>query len=136
MEQTQTLPFERPRTGRVLTGASTALANRTGLGRGWIRAGFVVSSLFAGFGLVAYAVATVGIRSEGEPLTPFQQWIARFDQTESVGQKLGWWILTALMLAAVATISFLQGPFVVLSLLVLGAWLASRPTARVGLETA
>lgn len=136
MEQTQALPFERPRTGRVLTGASTALANRTGIGRSWIRAGFVVSSLLAGFGLVAYMLATVGIRSEGEPLTPFQQWIARFDQTESLGQKLGWWILTALMLAAVATISFLQGPFVVLSLLVLGAWLASRPTARVGLETA
>ncbi len=58
----------------------------------------------------------------------------RFDDTKSFSQKLGWWILTALMLATVAAISFLQGPFVVLSLLVLGAWLASRPT--VGLETA
>ncbi len=134
MEQTQTLPFERPRTGRVLTGASTAIANRTGIGRGWIRAGFVVTSLFAGLGLVAYAFATVTIRSEGEELTPFQQWIARFDQTENLSQKLGWWILTALMLATVAAISFLQGPFVVLSLLILGAWLASRPTT--GLETA
>jgi phage shock protein PspC (stress-responsive transcriptional regulator) len=134
MEQTHTLPFERPRTGRVLTGATTAIANRTGIGRGWIRAGFVVTSLFAGLGIVAYAFATVAIRSEGEALTPFQQWIVRFDRTERLSQKLGWWILTALMLAAVAAISFLQGPFVVLSLLVLGAWIASRPT--VGLETA
>ena len=134
MEQTHTLPFERPRTGRVLTGATTALANRTGIGPGWIRAGFVVTSLFAGFGLVAYAFATIAIRSEGEELTPFQKWIVRFDDTERLSQKFGWWILTALMLATVATISFLQGPFVVLSLLVLGAWLASRPTVR--LETA
>lgn len=134
MEQTHQLPFERPRTGRVLTGATTALANRTGIGRGWIRTGFVVTSLFAGLGLVAYAFATVAIRSEGEELTPFQQWIVRFDHTEGLGQKLGWWALTALMLATVATISFLQGPFVVLALLVLGAWLASRP--NVGMETA
>lgn len=134
MEQTQQLPFERPRTGRVLTGATTAIANRTGIGRGWIRTGFVLTSLFAGLGVVAYAFATVAIRSEGEQLTPFQQWIVRFDHTEQLSQKLGWWILTALMLATVAAISFLQGPFVVLSLLVLGAWLASRPT--VGLETA
>ena len=134
MEQTQHLPFERPRTGRVLTGATTALANRTGIGRGWVRAGFVVTSLFAGLGVVAYIFATVAIRSEGEELTPFQQWIVRFDQTEGLSQKLGWWALTALMLATVAAISFLQGPFVVLSLLVLGAWLASRPT--VGTETA
>lgn len=134
MEQTHTLPFERPRTGRVLTGATTALANRTGIGRGWIRAGFVVTSLFAGLGVVAYIFATVAIRSEGEELTPFQQWIVRFDHTERFSQRLGWWVLTALMLATVAAVSFLQGPFVVLSLLVLGAWLASRPT--VGLETA
>ena len=134
MEQTQTQPFERPRTGRVLTGATTALANRTGIGRGWIRAGFVVTSLLAGLGVVAYVFATIAIRSEGETLTPFQQWIVRFDHTERLSQKLGWWIMTTLMLATVAAISFLQGPFVVLSLLVLGAWLASRPT--VGLETA
>ncbi len=134
MEQTQNLPFERPRTGRVLTGATTAIANRTGIGRGWIRSGFIVTSLLAGFGLVAYAFATVAIRAEGEEHTPFQQWIVRFDQAERLSQKLGWWILTALMLAGIAAISFLQGPFVVLSLLALGAWLASRPT--VALETA
>jgi phage shock protein PspC (stress-responsive transcriptional regulator) len=134
MQQTQTLPFERPRTGRVLTGATTAIANRTGIGRHWIRAGFVVSSLLAGLGVVAYAFATIAIRSEGQALTPFQQWITRFDSSESTGQKLGWWILTTLMLAAIATVSFLQGPFVVLALLVLGGWLASRPTVR--LETA
>jgi phage shock protein PspC (stress-responsive transcriptional regulator) len=134
MEQTHSLPFERPRTGRVLTGATTALANRTGIGRGWIRAGFVLTSLLAGLGLVAYTFATVAIRSEGEELTPFQRWIVRFDQTERLSQKVGWWILTTLMLAAVAAISFLQGPFVVLALLALGAWLASRPT--VALETA
>lgn len=133
MEQTHQ-PLERPRTGRVFTGVTTAIAARTGMGRGWIRAGFVFTSLLAGLGVVAYVFATVSIRSEGEALTPFQRWIVRFDQTERVSQKIGWWILTTLMLAAIATVSFLQGPFVVLSVLVLGAWLASRPAS--GLETA
>jgi phage shock protein PspC (stress-responsive transcriptional regulator) len=134
MEQTHTLPLERPRTGRVLTGVTGALAQRTDIDQRWIRAAFVLTSFVAGLGIAAYALATVATRSEGEALTPFQQWIARFDETESLGQKLGWWILTALMLAAVATASFVQGPFVVLSILVLGGWLASRPT--VVLETA
>lgn len=129
MEQTQQLPFERPRTGRVFTGVTTAIANRTGLGRSWIRAGFVLTSLFAGLGVVAYVFATVSIRSEGEALTPFQRWIVRFDQTDRLTQKIGWWALTTLMLAAIAAVSFLQGPFVVLSLVVLGAWLASRPSS-------
>jgi phage shock protein PspC (stress-responsive transcriptional regulator) len=132
MEQTHTSPLERPRTGRVLTGVTGALEKRTGIDRRWIRAGFVVSSLIAGLGVVAYAFATVAIRSEGEEHTPFQQWIVRFDRAESFGQRLGWWALTTLMLAAVAAVSFLQGPFVVLTMLVLGTWLASRPE----LETA
>ena len=59
MEQTHTPPFVRPRTGRVLTGATTAIANRTGIGRGWIRAGFVLTSLFAGLGInVPFGLST------------------------------------------------------------------------------
>ena len=83
MEQTHTSPLERPRTGRVLTGVTGALEKRTGIDRRWIRAGFVVSSLIAGLGVVAYAFATVAIRSEGEEHTPFQQWIVRFDRSAS-----------------------------------------------------
>ena len=129
MQQTQTSPLERPRTGRVVTGVSTALASRTGLDRRWIRFAFVVSSLIAGLGIAAYAIATVAIRAEGDPHTPFQQWIIRFDATETLGQKLGWWLLSLLMLAGIAAVTFLQGPFVVLGLLALGGWLAARPTA-------
>jgi phage shock protein PspC (stress-responsive transcriptional regulator) len=135
MEQTHTTPLERPRTGRVLTGVTGALASRTGIDRRWIRAAFVLMSFAAGLGVVAYAISTVSIKSEGEEHTPFQQWIVRFDRAESLSQKLGWWLLTTLMVSAVATASFLQGPFVVLSLLALAGWLLSRPAAHVELGT-
>lgn len=129
MEQTQTQPFVRPRTGRVITGVTSALANRTGIDRLWIRAGFVVLTFVGGLGLVAYALATAAIRSEGEQTNPFQSWIVRFDQTETTGQKVGWWLLSTLMLAAIAAVSLFQGPFVVLGLMGLGAWLLVRPTS-------
>lgn len=129
MQQTQTSPLERPRTGRVFTGVSTALAQRTGIDQRWVRIAFVVSSFAAGLGIVAYAFATVTIRSEGEAHTPFQQWIIRFDESDTLSQKTGWWMLSALALAGIAAVTFLQGPFVVLGLLALGGWLAARPTA-------
>ncbi len=136
MEQTHTTPLERPRTGRVLTGVTGALAQRTGVDRRWVRAAFVLTSFAGGLGIAAYVFATIAIKSEGEAHTPFQQWVIRFDRAEGLGQKLGWWLLTTLMLAAVATASFLQGPFVILSLIALGGWLISRPAPRLEMETA
>lgn len=132
MQQTQTSPLERPRTGRVFTGVSSAIAERTGIERRWVRAAFVVSSFAAGLGIVAYAFATIAIRSEGEAHTPFQQWIIRFDESDTLSQKARWWMISALVLAGIAAVTFLQGPFVVLGLLALGGWLAARPTAVAG----
>lgn len=127
MQHTQTQPFERPRTGRVITGVTTALASRTEIDRGWIRIAFVLATFAGGFGLVAYALATIAIRSEGETDNTFQKWILRYDECDSTGQKAGWWVLTTMMLVGVAAISFLQGPFVLIGLIGLGAWLLVRP---------
>lgn len=132
---TQASPLERPRTGRVIAGTSSAIAERVGIGRGWIRTLFVVTTFAGGLGVVVYALATIATRSQGAEHSPFQQWIIRFDTANSVAQKAGWWILTTLALAALATMSFLQGPFVLLSLIALAGWLMIRSTPPSTIQT-
>jgi phage shock protein PspC (stress-responsive transcriptional regulator) len=58
--------LERPRTGRVLGGVATALANATGIAVGAVRLAFVVSLLFGGLGIVLYAAAWALIPAEGD----------------------------------------------------------------------
>ena len=117
----------RPHSGRIIAGTSAALARRTGIPTTALRIGFVATSFFGGLGVIAYVLATVSIPSEDRTLTPFQDWIARFGATPSATAKAGWWILTFAGLATLAAVSFLQGPFVVLALIGIGAWLALGP---------
>ncbi len=116
-------PIVRPSGNRVVAGTAAALARRTGLSVTVLRAGFVVASVFGGLGIIAYVLATISIRSEGDRLTPFQAWIARLGHAESLVAKLGWWIATVSGLAGLATVTYLQGPFVFLALGGIAAWL-------------
>jgi phage shock protein PspC (stress-responsive transcriptional regulator) len=121
-------PIVRPAASRILTGAAAALASRTGISARVLRAGFVLTSFFGGLGIIAYALATVCIRSEGEGHTPFQAWIARFGRADSLAAKAGWWLLTAAGLAGLAVITYLQGPFVFLALGGIATWLMLDPS--------
>lgn len=127
MHHTDTPPFTRPRNGRVVTGAASAVAARLGISPTLTRFGFVAASVAGGIGIVAYLLITVATRSSDADRSPFQEWIASYDRTDRLAPRVGWWILTALMLAGVAATSFLQGPFVLLGLIALGAWLMHRP---------
>lgn len=116
-------PITRPSEGRIVAGSAAALAKRTGVSKTVLRAGFVIASVFGGLGIIAYALATISIRSEGARLTPFQAWIARFGQTDSWTAKAGWWFATCTGLAGLAAVTYLQGPFVFLALGGIAAWL-------------
>jgi phage shock protein PspC (stress-responsive transcriptional regulator) len=69
-----TTRFERPREGRIVAGVALALAERTGISVGLVRAGFVIATLFAGFGILAYAVAWLLVPSASEASSPIESW--------------------------------------------------------------
>jgi phage shock protein PspC (stress-responsive transcriptional regulator) len=59
-------PLVRPREDRVIAGVAAGIANRLGIGTGWVRAAFVISSFFGGAGLLLYIVGWLAIPEEGE----------------------------------------------------------------------
>ena len=120
MTHTTQMPLTRPRTGRVVAGVSTALAERSALPVWAIRSGFLGLTILGGLGIVAYVAAWGLIRAEGETDTPFAAWWNR--RTQSGSQQVGWWALTILGLSFVAAVSTLSTPFVVLSVIALVAW--------------
>ncbi len=59
-------PLVRPREGRVFAGVAAGVADRLGIGTGWVRAGFVVATFFGGAGLVLYLIGWLTIPDEGD----------------------------------------------------------------------
>ncbi len=59
-------PLVRPREGRVIAGVAAGVAHRLGIGPGWIRAAFVLTTLFGGFGLILYVIGWLAIPEAGE----------------------------------------------------------------------
>ena len=55
-------PLVRPREGRVIAGVAAGVAHRLGIGPGWVRATFVLTTLFGGFGLILYVIGWLAIR--------------------------------------------------------------------------
>lgn len=60
-------PLVRPRQNRVIAGVATGLAARLGIGPGWVRAAFVITTLIGGAGLLLYCIGWLAIPGEGEP---------------------------------------------------------------------
>ncbi len=60
-------PIVRPRQNRVIAGVAAGLAARLGIGTGWVRAAFVITTFFGGAGLLLYIVGWLAIPAEGEP---------------------------------------------------------------------
>ena len=68
--------LERPTEGRVIAGVAAALANHTGISVGLVRLGFVVATLFAGFGAVVYAAGWLLLPNEDAEMSPAEAWRA------------------------------------------------------------
>ena len=59
-------PLTRPREGRVIAGVAAGVAERLGVGAGWIRVAFIIACLFGGLGLLLYVVGWLAIPESGE----------------------------------------------------------------------
>ena len=65
----------RPRDNRVLAGVAAGLGDRLGISIGVLRIGFLVATLFGGFGIVAYAAAWALMPASDEVTSPGERWL-------------------------------------------------------------
>ncbi|HEX9643275.1 MAG TPA: PspC domain-containing protein [Acidimicrobiia bacterium] len=73
---TNTSRLERPFEGRVLAGVAAGIAERAGLSVGLVRVGFVVASLFGGFGILLYLAGWAAMPDEGVAESTADRWLA------------------------------------------------------------
>lgn len=72
---TRRLGVVRPAGGRVLGGVAAALAQKVGIGAGWMRLILVGLVLFAGLSLWFYAIAWALLPDERTGTIPLERWI-------------------------------------------------------------
>lgn len=89
--------LDRPGEGRVIAGVAAGLARRYDIGVGWVRAGFIFASFFAGFGLLAYGLGWLLMPREGEGDAVATRYLGRLEGASS-------WVGTALIGLAVLII--------------------------------
>jgi len=92
--------MRRPLAGRVLGGVAAGIAEQTGMSVSLIRLGFLVTSVFGGFGLVLYAAAWSLLPAEGEQDTPAERWFRSLTTPDS---RLGAILIGAVVLVLLAT---------------------------------
>ncbi|RPI20639.1 MAG: PspC domain-containing protein [Actinobacteria bacterium] len=115
--------WRRPREGRALAGVAAAAAEHTGIGVGWIRAGFIVATFFGGLGALLYAVGWLTIPDEGEERSIAGQMIVPLEARGSA-QLVGAVLLTIAGLALLAAVDVLSARWVLIGgLAVLGVLL-------------
>jgi len=67
--------MERPGSERVLAGVASAIAERTNTATWLVRLGFVIATLFGGFGILAYLAGWFVIPAEGRSESTAQAWL-------------------------------------------------------------
>jgi phage shock protein PspC (stress-responsive transcriptional regulator) len=115
--------FRRPKNGRAFAGVAAALAARTGIGVGWIRAAFVVSAFFGGLGILIYAIGWLTIPDEGTRRSIAAELLAPIE-SKGTPHLIGAVLLTVTGLAILAAIDVFSARWVLIGgLAVLGVLL-------------
>jgi phage shock protein PspC (stress-responsive transcriptional regulator) len=113
--------LHRPHRGRVLGGVAAGLADHTGASVALIRLGFVVSTLFAGFGVLLYLAAWALIPEQGAEQSAAERWLQNLT---TPGRRLGAFLIgiaALIVLAGAAPVTILAA-----ATLLAGAALLSR----------
>lgn len=87
--------MERPASGRVLAGVAAAIAERTNTATWLVRLGFVIATLFGGFGILAYLAGWFAIRAEGKTESPGEAWLTAL---ATPGRRAGALLITFALL--------------------------------------
>lgn len=108
--------LERPRSGRVVAGVASGIAEYTQVSTGLVRLAFVIASVFGGFGLLAYIVAWLLMPAEGKQEPVGKGWI---EDLRTPGRTTGALLIGVLAVLAVAA-AIPGGAALALALLTIG----------------
>ena len=111
--------LERPRSGRVVSGVATGIANYTQVSTGLIRLAFIIATVFGGFGLLAYIVAWLLMPAEGQEQPVVENWIEDLNTPDRTTGAVLVGILALLVIAALIP----DGAAVAVALVIVGVLL-------------
>ena len=111
--------LERPRSGRVVSGVATGIANYTQVSTGLIRLAFIIATVFGGFGLLAYIVAWLLMPAEGQEQPVVENWI---EDLNTPGRTTGAVLVGILALLVIAAL-IPDGAAVAVALVIVGVLL-------------
>jgi phage shock protein PspC (stress-responsive transcriptional regulator) len=115
--------FRRPRAGRALAGVAAAIADRTGIGVGWVRFAFIVATFFGGLGILCYAIGWLTIPDEGDVRSVAGQMLAPLE-ARGGGRLIGAVLLAVAGLTLLASLDVLSARWLLVGgLAVLGVLL-------------
>jgi phage shock protein PspC (stress-responsive transcriptional regulator) len=117
----------RPRKDRIVAGVAVGLANETGLPLWFIRSVFVVGALLGGFGLAAYALGWILMRSEDADESLVDSLIGRVAEAQTPTAKVGVLLMVASGLVLLGALGIFSAPILIAGLLfAVGAKLIER----------
>ena len=110
---TQATPsrLRRPREGRVLGGVAAGIAEHTQSSVGLVRLGFLITALFAGFGVLLYLAAWALLPAEGAENSAAETWLGNLT---TPGKRLGAFLIglaVLVVLAGAAPVTILVAVF-------------------------
>ena len=108
--------LERPRSGRVVSGVATGIANYTQVSTGLIRLAFIIATVFGGFGLLAYLAAWLLMPAEGQEQPVAENWI---EDLNTPGRTTGAVLVGILALLVIAAL-IPDGAAVAVALVIVG----------------
>lgn len=118
--------LERSTDNRMIAGVAAGIARHWNLDVALVRAGFVVTTIFGGFGAVAYLVAWLLLPGAGEERSRADDLMDRLRGADG-GQLAGIVLLGVGVLVALGTVGALGSPIVIAALLIVaGVILANR----------
>ena len=118
--------LERPGAGRVVAGVATGIAQYMQISVGLVRLGFIIATVFGGFGLLAYVAAWLFMPAEGSEKPVVENWI---EDLGTPGWTAGAVVVGVLAFLVIASLTP-GGTAVAVALLVIGVLLARSRTTQ------
>ena len=125
-------PLVRPQEGRVIAGVAKGIADRLGIGTGWVRAGFVIATIMGGAGLALYVVGWLAIPEKGDDQSIASSRIAN---VEGLSRWLGVGLIAIGGLLVLGLTDIVRGELVWAAALVLAGVLLYRGELSVGRQS-
>ncbi|MDJ0962109.1 MAG: PspC domain-containing protein [Acidimicrobiia bacterium] len=122
--------LERPIQGRVLAGVAAGIAQRANISVGLTRLGFIIASLFGGFGVLLYLAAWALMPEEGVEEAPAERWFANLNNPDRRTGAILIGIAGAIVIVSLAPITAIA----VVALVIGAAVLAADKKAERGTE--